>query len=177
VVGDYVTYVDFYWFELLELMNFVMEGKFYSEYPKMREYHLRMVKLPGFGQFFYSDEVQKMSFNNKHAKLNNHEVVPEFGYWNLRGRGAQIRHQLAWLGVKYTNKEYEMPIQPDLDRSAWLDHKHSVELPFTNLPYFKDGEAKLTETIAIMQYICRKYCPEMLGKDAADQGRAEMIYP
>jgi glutathione S-transferase len=65
VIGDYVTYVDFYWFELLELMNFIMEGKLYEQYPKLHAYHVRFAKLPGVNQAFYSKENQSLGFNNK----------------------------------------------------------------------------------------------------------------
>ena len=45
------------------------------------------------------------------------------------------------------------------------------------MPYYIDEEddVRLTETVAIMKYICRKYKPEMLGATAKEQGRVEML--
>jgi len=65
-----VTYVDFYWFELLELMNFITEGGVYKDYPQLLRYHKRMASLPGLNQYYHSEENQSLSFNNKVAKLN-----------------------------------------------------------------------------------------------------------
>ena len=35
------------------------------------------------------------------------------------------------------------------------------------LPYFIDGETRLTDTMAIMKFIASKYAPDLLGKTAA----------
>jgi len=43
------------------------------------------------------------------------------------------------------------------------------------LPYLIDGETKLTETVAIMQYIARKWQPALLGENAAEVGRISML--
>ena len=33
--------------------------------------------------------------------------MPILGYWKIRGLGANIRYQLAYLGVEYELVEYE----------------------------------------------------------------------
>jgi glutathione S-transferase len=40
-------------------------------------------------------------------------------------------------------------------RAAWTDVKHSLGYDFPNLPYYEDGKVKLSETSAIMRYICK----------------------
>ena len=53
--------------------------------------------------------------------------------------------------------------------------KETLGLEYPNLPYLIDGEMKLTETVAIMQYIARKYRPSLLGSNAAEFGRIIML--
>lgn len=49
-------------------------------------------------------------------------------------------------------------------------------LEYPNLPYLIDGETSLTETAAIMQYIAKKWRPELLGRNAAEVGRINMLW-
>jgi glutathione S-transferase len=85
---------------------------------------------------------------------------------------------LAYCGVDYEEETYEVTGEaPDWDRSQWTDKKFNLGMPFPNLPYFFDGETKLSETVAIQKYIAKKYKPSLLGSNAAALGKAEMIYP
>ena len=54
----------------------------------------------------------------------------------------------------------------DLSTQDWLSKKFNLGLDFPNLPYFKDGDLSLTESIAIHRYIADKWKPELLGTDA-----------
>jgi glutathione S-transferase len=49
-------------------------------------------------------------------------------------------------------------------RQAWLDQKGTLGLDFPNLPYFIDEDVKITEHMAIHQYVADKYMPELLGR-------------
>ena len=53
-----------------------------------------------------------------------------------------------------------------------MDHL-GMELP--NLPYLFDESVRLTETLAIMKYIAKKWKPELLGRTAAEVGRVNML--
>ena len=53
--------------------------------------------------------------------------------------------------------------------------KFTLGLEFPNLPYFVDGDFKLTETMAIHSYIADKWKPELLGKDAQHRGHISML--
>ena len=64
---------------------------------------------------------------------------------------------------------------PDYDRKAWLDDKFKVGLDFPNLPYFTDGDVKVTESKSIMKYIAKKWRPELLGRNALEVGHADMV--
>ena len=90
---------------------------------------------------------------------------PTLGYWAIRGLASQIRYQLVYLGVDYQEDIYEQGDAPEFSRACWTDKKETLGLTFPNLPYYIDGEMRLTETLAIMKYICNKYGPELLGKD------------
>ena len=48
-------------------------------------------------------------------------------------------------------------------------------LKFPSLPYYIDGDTRLTDTMAIMKFIASKYAPDLLGKTAAQQGKVEMV--
>ena len=80
---------------------------------------------------------------------------PVLGYWRTRGRGSQVKHILAYMGVEYDLAEYE----PTPDKKNWLDVKSTLGLDFPNLPYFIDDGLKLTECRAVMMYVARKWQP------------------
>ena len=100
---------------------------------------------------------------------------PTLGYWAIRGLASQIRYQMVYLGVDYAEDFYEQGDAPDFDRSCWLEKKDTIGLRFPNLPYFIDGETRLTDTGAIMKFIANKYGPELLGNSPAQIGQVEMV--
>ena len=71
IVGDYVTFVDFFIFEQVELFTFATEGELLLKYPNLAAYHKRITSLPKFSEFYNSERFMKRPFNNKIAKLNN----------------------------------------------------------------------------------------------------------
>ena len=44
---------------------------------------------------------------------------------------------------------------------------------FPNLPYFNDRENIHAETLPVLRSICRKYCPEYLGRNQTEQAYAD----
>ena len=46
-------------------------------------------------------------------------------------------------------------------------------MPFPNLPYWKDGDVIHSETVPILRSICRKYCPDYMGRDDKEQAYAD----
>ena len=90
---------------------------------------------------------------------------PTLGYWNIRGLAHGIRFVLTYSKVDFNDKRYDYGPAPEFHRDSWNNEKFTLGLPFPNLPYFIDGEAKITETLAIYKYICHKFNPELLGKD------------
>ena len=118
---------------------------------------------------------QSSSTGEATASNEDLSTVPELGYWAIRGLAAQIRMMFYYLNVNFIDKQYPCGDAPDFDRSSWFDVKFSLGMEYPNLPYLLDGDAKITETTAIMQYIAKKYRPELLGSTAAELGRVNML--
>jgi len=102
------------------------------------------------------------------------EEVVRIGYWKIRGLVSPIHYICEYLSVPYERVDYEQG--DDLSREVWLSVKHSLGLDFPNLPYLIHGNVKLTESLAILRYICSTYGPELLGNNPRDAAVAEMIY-
>ena len=100
---------------------------------------------------------------------------PTLGYWKIRGLASQIRYTMVYLGVDFDEHQYEQGDAPDFDRSAWLNVKETLGLTFPNLPYFIDGDVRLTESSAIIKYICSKHGPSLLGRTPAEIAHVEMV--
>ncbi len=72
LVGSDVCYVDFTFFELCELMNFISEGALLTSYPTLAAYCDRVKGLPKLAEYYADDaKCMKAPFSNKVAKLNN----------------------------------------------------------------------------------------------------------
>ena len=91
------------------------------------------------------------------------ESKPTLGYWAIRGLGSQIRYELVYLGVDFQEDIYEQGDAPNFSRDCWLDKKDTLGLSFPNLPYYLDGNMKVTEAMPIMKYIAYKYDKGLLG--------------
>ena len=60
---------------------------------------------------------------------------------------------------------------PEEGKGAWFDgKKYNMGLDFPNLPYMIDGDVKLTQSLAIMRYLGRKFG---LSPSEADISRAD----
>ena len=100
---------------------------------------------------------------------------PTLGYWKIRGLASMIRYLLAYCNVDFEDVTYEQGDGPDFSREVWLSKKFELGLDFPNLPYFIDGDFKMTESVPIMTYICDKFKPELLGKDAEQKAKIGML--
>ncbi|OQV21673.1 putative Glutathione S-transferase Mu 1 [Hypsibius exemplaris] len=80
-------------------------------------------------------------------------MVVTIGYWDqIRGRIQDIRLLLENVGEKYEFQQWSMERYGE-----WFQKKESMPFPFPNLPYLIDGDVKLTQSRAIMQYLGRKH--------------------
>ncbi|EAS01432.1 glutathione S-transferase, amine-terminal domain protein (macronuclear) [Tetrahymena thermophila SB210] len=84
------------------------------------------------------------------------------GYWEIPGKCQAIRFLLEILKVEYTEKRYTFK-----NSREWFEEdKLKIGLDFPNLPYFIDGNIKLSESNSIVTYILDKYSKqEWKGKN------------
>lgn len=69
LVGDYVSHVDFYWFELIQLMNCITEGAILKNNQWLNDYNNRILDLTGVRDAAQS--IENLTFNMKFAQINN----------------------------------------------------------------------------------------------------------
>ena len=58
------------------------------------------------------------------------------------------------------------------DRDSWLAKKFDLGLEFPNLPYLIDGDVKLTQSLAIIRYLGRKF--NLAATNEAEQVRCDV---
>ena len=80
---------------------------------------------------------------------------------------------LVLTGTEYEDKLLSCGPAPGFDKSCWFDHKFSYGLDFPNLPYFIDGDIKLTQSNAILRYIARKH--NMLGNTDTEKAMVDLM--
>jgi len=100
-------------------------------------------------------------------------MAPVLGYWKIRGYVQRIRLLLAYTGEKYDEKLYTCGPAPDYARPEWLSDKVSLGLDFPNLPYYIDGDVKISQSAAIIRYLARKH--KLEGKTEEERVRVDMF--
>ena len=102
------------------------------------------------------------------------EILPVLGYWDIRGQAQAIRYQLVFQGITFEDFYYNHTTDRE-SRNDWLTQKAVSGLDFPNLPYFIDGDFKITEHMAIHRYIAQKWMPQLLGKDLEQKAKVDML--
>jgi len=100
-------------------------------------------------------------------------MAPVLGYWKIRGLVQRIRLLLAYTGDEFEDKAYVYGPAPDFDRSDWLNDKEKLGLCFPNLPYYIDGDIKITQSAAIIRHIARKN--KLEGTSEEERVRVDMF--
>merc|ERR1711872_592073 len=119
-------------------------------------------------------------FNRSHefrkikALLNtNNMSKPVLCYWDIRGLAQPIRLLLTYTGTDFEDKMLSCGPAPGFDKSCWFDNKYSLGLDFPNLPYYIDGDIKITQSNAILRYIARKN--DLVGKNETEKAMVDMM--
>jgi glutathione S-transferase len=69
--SEYATYLDFYFFEVLQFLIFISTSDILKEFPVLAEYNETMKQLPGLKEYLSNDPIDAaLLFNNKMAKIN-----------------------------------------------------------------------------------------------------------
>ncbi|KAF8777970.1 Glutathione S-transferase class-mu 26 kDa like protein [Argiope bruennichi] len=79
---------------------------------------------------------------------------PILGYWELRGIAEPIRYLLHYKKVDFEDKRYAAD---ESGYEEWEKDKLTLELNFPSLPYYIEGDLKLTHNIVIMRHLGYKY--------------------
>merc|ERR1712183_566667 len=98
---------------------------------------------------------------------------PVLGYWSIRGLAQPIRLLLTYVGTEFEDKKYLVTGEKGkYDNSSWFDVKFTLGLDFPNLPYYIDGQIKITQTNSILRYIGRKH--NLCGNTEEERVRVDM---
>ena len=101
---------------------------------------------------------------------------PKLGYWKIRGLASYLRYMLHYAEVDFEDITYEVGPAPQFSRDVWFNIKPTLDYDFPNLPYFQDGDFKLTESAAIAKYIAHKWAKDLLGTTTQEYANAEMLF-
>jgi glutathione S-transferase len=100
-------------------------------------------------------------------------MAPTLAYWDIRGLAEPIRLLLVYTGTEFEDKRFITGDAPGFDKSCWFDIKYTFGLDFPNLPYYIDGDVKLTQTNAILRHISRKNGLD--GKTDVEKDRVDLM--
>ncbi|VDN99502.1 unnamed protein product [Rodentolepis nana] len=84
-------------------------------------------------------------------------MAPTLAYWDIRGLAEMSRLMMHYHGDAFEDRQYVCGPAPDFDRSDWTAKKFSLGLDFPNLPYYMDGDLKITQSAAILEYLADKH--------------------
>ena len=77
---------------------------------------------------------------------------------------------LAYLDIEHEDIVYDNTTL----LTTWVtDIKPNLGLDFPNVPYYKDGDLKLTQSLAIIRYIGKKH--GMYGKSDEESAKIDML--
>ncbi|XP_076451087.1 glutathione S-transferase Mu 4-like [Babylonia areolata] len=99
--------------------------------------------------------------------------MPTLAYWKIRGLAQPIRLLLNYAGEEFEDVYYEQGDAPDFSREEWYKVKQTLGLDFPNLPYYIDGDVKITQSNAILRHIARKY--KLLGETMKEMADVDMM--
>ncbi|KAJ8301663.1 hypothetical protein KUTeg_020650 [Tegillarca granosa] len=94
-------------------------------------------------------------------------------YWNTRGLAQPIRLLLNYVGEDFKDVRYELGDGPDYSTEQWRSVKYKLGLPCPNLPYYINGDIKVTQSNAILRHIGRKY--NMLGDTESEKVNVDIM--
>lgn len=103
LVGDSPTWVDFFFFELTDLMKFI-QPELFEVYPSLQSHWTNVRNLPKLKEYLDNPDTidHHRQFNNSMAQINNN-VHYTLYYLPIYGRGECLKMMLSHAGVNFTN--------------------------------------------------------------------------
>lgn len=91
-----------------------------------------------------------------------------FGYWALRGKVHVIRLMMEYLEIPYEETVYKTP-------QSWYEDPLAKSNPLVELPYLKDKDFMVDDSIPVLNYVLKKYGHQnFLGVSIKDQAIIDM---
>lgn len=95
-----------------------------------------------------------------------------FGYWTLRGLGQASRFVLEYTGEEYEDVRFDALNNKEKWQEEKAKNPHGLEFP--NLPFYVDGDVKLTQSSAILHHLAKRHGLAGSGSDA-DWRRLDLL--
>lgn len=92
-------------------------------------------------------------------------------YWDVRGYAESARYILRYSETEYTDERMTASAERFVQ---WMGEKYTLGLGLPNLPYLIDGDIKLSQSLAIVRYLGRKF-GLVAGDNEQDITRVEMV--
>lgn len=113
-----------------------------------------------------------------HNSIHKMSSVPTLGYFQTRGLAQPIRLVLHYAGVPFNDKRHQFGAgttvaEMDSIKKDWLAEKFTLGLDFPNIPYFIDGDLKLTQSLAILRHLARKH--GLMATDLKSLAQQDMV--
>lgn len=96
----------------------------------------------------------------------NDQII--LGYWNIRGLAHSIR-----LLLRHVNANFKEELYDEMNMDTWKNVKPSLNVDFPNLPYIFDGKVKISQSVAILRHLGRKF--NLAPTNHVDQARLDVL--
>lgn len=157
LTGDFPRLCDFSMHEVSGML-FLLEPSLKYKYNEFVRVQKNLAACSRIQEYLASQKFSKLHFAPGLAAVEQN-IDSVYGYWGIRGRGQANRWAIAFTKANVKEVKYQ-----GIDQ--WQKDKFSIGLEYPNLPYFLDADTgeSLTESLAVLKYICFKYNPDLLGK-------------
>ncbi|CAG2109517.1 unnamed protein product, partial [Medioppia subpectinata] len=163
--GRNINYVDFLAYEMLDWLR-LLNADSVRKYDNLWQYLYRFESLPQISAHMKSSGFRRLPITATFAKWGGEA-------FNLRGRAQPIRTLLAYTGTAFTDKLYDSGPDAATFCDPWFKEKFTLGLDFPNVPYYIDGDLKLTHSNAIMRYLARRH--GLVATDETGLVRQDMV--
>lgn len=98
---------------------------------------------------------------------------PLLVYWDIRALAEPIRLLLHFARVDFEDRRIPFGEMGPSLLEPWMSQKYSQGLDFPNLPYYVEGNLKISQSSAILQHLARKH--NLYGDNLEEQAKIDMV--